>query len=170
MLQFFTRILQGFEYQSPGEWFSSLAPSYKYNMVVLGMGVSAGGTIVETVFGLDYLAFIGFMVVMLCELTSGVWASRIKKEEFSSRRISRFTFKCAVYLILIAVPYLFSQSYEARGKDLAADVFNWLHIFFTVQIVVENIISILENYAVIQGKDKTHWITKIQNKADQLLS
>lgn len=170
MKQYFTRILQGFEYQSPGEWLGSLAPSYKYNMVPLGVVVSTSGTIIETLLGLDALAFLGLMVVMLLELTSGIWASRIRKEPFTSKRMSRFTFKCAVYLLLIAVPYLFSQSYAVRGKVLAAGVFDWMHVFFTVQVVVENLISILENYAVISGKDKTHWIVKIQNKADQLLS
>ncbi len=170
MKLFITRILQGFEYQSPGDWLTSLAPSYKYNIMAVGMGVSAGSTLLETVFGLDYLAFAGLIAVMILELTSGVWASHIRKEEFSSRKLSRFTFKCAVYLTLIAVPYLFSQSFEAKGKELASDIFNWIHIFLVVQIVVENIISILENYAVIQGKDKTHWITKIQNKVDQIFS
>ena len=170
MKEFLVRILQGFEYQSPGEWLGSLAPSYKYGMVPLGIGISVTGSIIETLLGLDALAFMGLMVVMLLELVSGIWASRIRKETFSSKRMSRFTFKCAVYLLLIAVPYLFSQSYDERGKTLAAGVFDWMHVFFTVQIVVENLISILENYAVISGKDKTHWIVKIQNKADQLLS
>jgi phage-related holin len=166
---YFSRILEGFEYQSLGEWFGSLSPTYKYNFLSVGMGVSASATVVETLFGLDWLAFIGLMVVMVFELVSGVWASKIKQEDFSSRKMSRFTFKCAVYLVLIAVPYLLAESFQAREKDLAAGIFNWMHVFFTVQIVLENIISILENYAVIQGKDKTHWISRLQNKADQIL-
>ena len=143
-------------------------PSLKYNLTVLGVGVSAISGIIQTVFGLDWQAFAALLGVLVWELVSGIVASRIKGEPFSSSRLSRFGFKTAQYLILMAVPYLISVSLRASGKTLAAEVLEWLYLFFVVQIVFENVISILENHAVITGKDKTHWINKIQDKLNNL--
>lgn len=119
---------------------------------------------------MDWLAFAGFIVIMIIELVSGIKASQIRKEPFSSMRLSRFGFKLSYYLVLISVPYLFATSYRAHGKELVASAFDWMHIFIVMQVVLENIVSILENAAVIDGKDKTIWIKKLQEKFNAFLS
>ncbi|HCU43958.1 MAG TPA: hypothetical protein DF610_02655, partial [Sphingobacterium sp.] len=91
-------------------------------------------------------------------------------EAFSSVKLGRFTFKAFFYMVLICVPYLMAESFRAKGKELATVMFDWLHLFMLAQVIIENMISILENVAVISGKDKTHWIKKIQDKINGLLS
>jgi hypothetical protein len=162
------RILAGFEYPQ-GEFIYSLLPTIKYNLMIVMLTVSFTLSWVDKIFGLNALAVLALMLVMLLELFSGTYASKIKQETFSSRKLSRFTFKAACYMVLIAIPYLFYASYHERGNNLAAGFFEWLHVFLVVQIVIENIISILENIAVIQGKPKTFWIDKIRGKVNSSL-
>lgn len=168
MKKLLSSILQGFEYDSSLEFLCSLVPSIKYQLLIVTLFISTIVAEIDVIFGLDAMAVGGLIAVMLLELGSGTYASRIQKQPFSSRRLSRFTFKMACYLILISVPYLFEISFKKHGNGLASGLFGWLHVFLVVQIVVENIVSILENLALIQGKDKTYWIKKIKSKIDTL--
>jgi hypothetical protein len=162
-------LLAGFEYTGTSDFAQSLLPTIKYNMMSSVLCMSLLISWIDKIFGLSYLAIGALILVMLLELASGTYASKISKTKFSSKRLSRFTFKMACYLIMIAVPYLFHSSYKQTGPAMAASLFEWLHVFLVVQIVIENIISVLENVSVIQGKSKTYWIDKIRGKADSSL-
>lgn len=164
MKKFISNILNGFDYLSITEFAHSLVPTVKYNLAALVLILSISLGWVDKIFGLSALAVGALVLVMFAELGSGIYASHVKKEEFSSKRLSRFGVKVACYLILISVPYVLYDSYHAHGNTVAAYLFDWMHTFLTIQIAAENIISILENIAVIQGKDKTFWIEKIKSK------
>jgi len=164
MKKLFNGLLQGFEYDSGLEFMCSLVPSIKYQMLLVTLFISTIIAEIDVIFGLDATAVGGLIAVMLLELASGTLASQIQKQPFSSRKLSRFTFKMACYLVLIAVPYVFEVSFKKHGNDLASGLFGWLHVFLVTQIVVENIVSILENLAVIMGKEKTYWIDRIKDK------
>lgn len=170
MKTYFLKLLRTFDYHSTVDLAQSLAPSTKYHLTTLSVFMSILGTGADKFFGLDGLAFMALLIVFITELVSGITASSMRKEPFSSMKLSRFSFKVAYYLVLISVPYLMANSFAGHKKELPAMVFEWLHTFLVVQIVLENIVSILENTAVITGKDKTHIITKIQDKINQLLS
>lgn len=133
------------------------------------MIVSAIFPAADKIFGLDGMAFCAMLLVFITELISGLLAANARGEKISSMKLSRFSFKVFYYLVLISVPYLMSQSFNAREKLIPAAIFDWLHIFLVVQIVMENMVSILENMAVLGGKDKTHWIIKMQAKINNLL-
>jgi phage-related holin len=120
-------------------------------------------TLVQRIFGLDALALAAFVAIFFVELVSGIKASRISKETFSSARLSRFTLKMGCYLVMIALPFLLSQSFSEQGKTWGASIFEWLHTFLVVHIAFENIISVLENISVIDGKEKTFYIEKIRS-------
>jgi len=164
MKKIITNILDGFEYLSITEFAHSLVPTVKYNLMAMVLILSAGLGWVDKIFGLSALAVGALVLVMFAELGSGIYASHVKKEEFSSKRLSRFGVKIACYLILISVPYILYDSAHAHGNTVAAYLFEWMHTFLMIQVVAENIISILENVAVIQGKDKNFWIEKIKSK------
>lgn len=127
------------------------------------MIVSCGWVDVDKIFGLDNAGFIALLVVFVTELITGISAAVIRKESISSIKLSRFGLKVACYLVLIGVSYSLAQSFAGHNKAVASWVFDWLNVFLVVQIVLENIVSILENLAVISGKDKTAWINKIQD-------
>lgn len=171
MNSFIERLIATFGYESYGALGKSLAPSFKYDSIkVFSLVLSSIAVTPVKFLGMSGFAFAALLIVMVTELVSGVMASRVRKEEFSSMKLSRFTFKVFQYLVIIAVTYLFSQSFEARGKELAATIFDWMHIFLVVQIVQENVVSILENGAVISGKPKTHWISKLTSKINSFFS
>ena len=134
------------------------------------MAISSLWVAIDKGFGLDDTAFIALLVVFVAELVSGITASRVRKETFSSLKLSRFSVKVACYLVLIGVSYSMNISFKHHGDFLASVIFDWMHIFLVVQIVFENMISILENVAVIGGKDKSAWIEKITVKLNTLFS
>lgn len=169
-MKFLTKLLATFDYCSWLELLQSLAPSSKYKLTIAGASLSLMFPFIDRVFGLDAYAFAMLLVVFFAELSSGLIAAHIRKEVFSSTKLSRFTFKVFYYLVLIALPYVMAQSFEHRGRSGTAVIFDWLHLFLLAQIILENVVSILENLAVISGKDKTHWISKIQNKLEGFIS
>lgn len=171
VMGYFEKILQTFAYNGWPDLVSSLMPSTKYEWLTpFSLSFSSLIVLIQVIFGFDALAFIALLVVMLAEISSGIIASRYRKEPFSSMKLSRFTFKVTYYLILIFVTNSMASSFKGPGQGLASTIFHWMHIFLTVQIVLENIVSILENVSVISGKDKTHWISKIQSKIENFLS
>lgn len=119
-------------------------------------------------FGLNNTAFAALFVVFVTELVSGITAALVKREKLSSLKLSRFVVKATCYLVLIWVTYSFYTSFTVSKDDCAAVLFDWLHIFLVIQIVFENIISILENVAVIGGKDKTALIQKLTEKLNSI--
>lgn len=169
-MRYIDRLLQSFDYHSWFEFGVSLMPSYKYKLSIASIMVSIMIPPIERVFGLDGLAVAGLIMVFVAEISSGALAAKVKNEPLSSVKLGRFTFKAFFYIVLICVPYLMAESFRAKGKELATVMFDWLHLFMLAQIIMENMISILENVAVISGKDKTHWIKKIQDKINGLLS
>lgn len=164
------RLLKTFDWHSAEQFFLSLAPSFKYKINISLMILSAIWVSVDKGFGLDDTAFLALLIVFIMELVSGITASRIRKERFSSVKLSRFSLKVACYLVLIGVTYAMYLSFQHHADFLASVIFDWMHIFLVVQIVFENIISILENVAVISGKDKSAWINKLKGKLDTLFS
>ena len=166
---YFQKLLKTFDWHSINDFALSLMPSCRYRINVVLLILSTVWVSIDKVFGLDSAAFIALLIVFVTELISGVTASRIRKEQFSSMKLSRFSLKVACYLVLIGVSYTMAASFRGHKDELAAIYFDWLHIFLTVQIVFENIVSILENVACIGGKDKSAIIEKIVTKVNQLI-
>jgi len=163
-----SKLLKTFDFHSLGEFLLSLAPSFKYGINTYVMGLAMIWVPVDKWFGLDDTAFAGLLGVFLTEVLSGIVASRIRKETFSSMKLSRFGVKAACYMVLIFTSHSMYMSFKHHDDDTAAVAFDWLHIFLVVHIVFENIISVLENIAVISGKDKSAWIKKAKEKLDAI--
>lgn len=175
------KLLGSFGYQDWGALLQSLLPSLKYpGAGTITMVFSIISVPVIEIFGLDWLAFLALLVIFGVELISGVWAAKVldvRSDEpkaglfgfFDSWKFSRFTFKCTYYLLLIAISYLMSVSFEARGKMTAAVVFDYMHMFFTIQIVLENVVSISENLSTISGKPKSHWMARLIDKVNSMI-
>lgn len=133
------------------------------------MIISAAFVSVDKILGIDGAAFVALGLVFLLELITGIWAAHLRGETISSLKLSRFSLKVACYLVLISATYLMANSFKSHNKDVAAWGFDWLHVFLLAQIVLENIVSILENLACINGKEKSAWIKKIQDKFNSIL-
>lgn len=150
--------------------FASLNPSLKYSYITgLTLTLSLVAELILRIFGLDPYAFIGLLLVFGLELTTGMQRANVQQEDLTSAKFSRFTFKLCYYLLIIAISWMMAMSFDAAGNHIPATVFRWMHNFIVIQIVLENVVSISENIAIITGKPKSHWINKLQEKINNLL-
>jgi len=166
-MNWFKRFLQGFEYDGVGEFFLSLYPSLKYlSLPKITLVFSAFTGLIVKLFGLDWFALTALGIMFLFELLTGLGRARKMNEDISSHRFSRFSLKFCYYFVIIMTLHQFSLNFELQGKELASDVLGYMYAFAIAQIIVENIISVTENIAVINGKPKSAWITKLIDKVD----
>lgn len=158
------RFLSTYGWASNKEFMLSLFPSAKYGT----MGGSISFATV-TAFFVQYLgispALIPALVIILgTELWTGIRASvKMKKEPFESGKFSRFVIKLCVWMVLFYTAHSFMNEY--RGQEtlvqiLAFTFFEVLKVFLMSLFLVENVTSILENLAVLDGKPKAAYIDK----------
>lgn len=162
------KLLRTFEYENWSDLTSSLFPSLKYNVSAVVLSTSVLSVATYKVLGLDVLATIAFVCVMMMEVVSGMVASKVAQIPASSTKMSRFSLKMACYLVMLFVSNSFAESFNVKGSNVGYWFFDWLHLFLAVHIATENIISIGENLGVINGKGKTYWISQIQDKVNEL--
>lgn len=165
-MKFINPLLQSFEFRNSSELFISLVPSTKYNMTLIIFAFTGLAAIIEQLFGMSVMGLIAFIVVMPVEVISGVKAS---KQPFSSKRFSRFLFKLFYYMVLIFVTHNMAMNYEAHNKMLISGLFDWMNAMLVLHITSENVVSILENIAVIEEKPKSFYINLIRNKVKNVL-
>lgn len=169
------KMLYSYDYHSAGGFFESLAPSSRYRMTTplimlsaaypgFAMVLHAFFPTIEDTLGISGGAGITLLLAFATELITGIVASHLRKEQFSSLKLSRFTLKVFVYFVIIAIPYHWYCDFEEHKKFFMSAVFDWMQNFIIVQIALENLVSILENMGTISGKEKTHWINKIKDK------
>ena len=166
---FAARILSTYGWSSLGAFALSLMPSPKYGMHKALLMMSICWVPFDKIFGLDGMALLALALLFATELVTGIWAAVVRKEQISSIKLSRFGLKVACYLVLIGVSHLLSVSYQTHDKAVPAWVFDWLNVFLVVHISLENFISVLENLAQINGKEKAAWIEKIQEKFNSII-
>lgn len=127
----------------------------------------------ETWLGISSMAIIGFIVAVVLELVTGLWASIIKGTPISSRKFSRFGLKIFVWLGLLLITNSFHLSYVDQ-HDLLSEIseyfFYTLHNLLVIYIMTEYIISILENFATINGKSDSILISFIKSKRKQIFN
>ena len=127
----------------------------------------------ETWLGISSMAIIGFIVAVVLELVTGLWASIIKGTPISSRKFSRFGLKIFVWLGLLLITNSFHLSYVDQ-HDLLSEIseyfFYTLHNLLVIYIMTEYIISILENFATINGKSDSILISFIKAKRKQIFN
>ncbi len=165
---FVGKLLKTFEFEGWSELVSSLFPSVKYSLTMATISFSAFSVATYKIIGLDILATIAFVLIMACEVFTGFWASKKLKVNTSSLKMSRFSLKMACYLVVLFVSNSFAESFKAKDSNVGYWFFDWLHVYLAIHIATENIISIIENWAIIEGKEKTYWIVKIQDKLNNL--
>ncbi|HQW47064.1 MAG TPA: phage holin family protein [Chitinophagaceae bacterium] len=136
-------------------------------MTILLLTFTGISAVIEQLFGMNVIGFIAFVLVMPTEVISGVKASG---ESFSSKRFSRFLFKLFYYMVLIFVSHAMADSYKAHDKVVIAALFEWVNTVLVIHITSENIISILENVATIEGKEKSFYINLIRKRFKSFVS
>ena len=138
---------------------SLLATQYKYLLIAFS-GITSVG---QFFFGmLDITMFLLF-ILMLIELVTGIWASKIRKRKISSKRLQRFGLKFMIYFFFIM---LFQRLKEEPALHSTKELYEYMYSFFIMYFVGVHLKSIAENYSRISGKpsDLGGFIKKINEK------
>ena len=97
MIRFFTRFVATYGYDSPKEFFLSVAPSFKYNLQFPAISFSAVTAVVSEWIGITPFLAMAMLVAIVSEMWTGIRASKVQGIGFESFRFSRCIHQ-AVYL------------------------------------------------------------------------
>ena len=110
-------------------------------------GIMAG---ISALLGFTNGMLIAFVVMVIFELFSGIWASVVEGKKIQSRKLSRFGFKLLTWMVLIYITFAFSHAYRDKGAVIA-----WFTSAFYETIIGyilwEYVVSIIENMERITG-------------------
>lgn len=92
---------------------------------------------------------VGFVILMLfgIEMFTGIKASKLEGKGFSSKKFTSGFVKMAIYFITIGLVHLLDQNIEPK-KIMGAEIniYEWLHYFFLNFVILQLLISNLENF------------------------
>ena len=159
------KFIESYGYNSYRELFQSLFPSTKYAPTAQTAGMSSVIGAVCAAVDIWPVLIIAMILIMSVELGSGLVAAHKKQEKFESAKFSRFVLKLCIWFILFISTQLFSVIARQQDPNMVWMATGWLFDLITVILmvcfVVENTTSVLENLAVIDGKDKSYFIDLI---------
>jgi phage-related holin len=141
-------------------------------LLLLTIPLAGLSSIIQNIFGLQSLTIVAFVVLVTLELITGLLASLSRGESIVSRKFGRFGFKILVWLILIYVINAMRLEYTNTGTNfdsLASGFFTWLHGTLFIYVVIEYLISVLENLGSITGGKKDNLIKSIIGKLNDFL-
>jgi hypothetical protein len=102
---------------------------------------------IEVSLGLNLMAIVAFVWLIIAEFQTGVRASLKKKDErIQSRKIGRMFLKIGVYLQILWLLNSFSKNVES--KEIAGfeiNPFDWLYYIFLIGVIFQMVVSYLEN-------------------------
>lgn len=160
-------VLKGYKYEGIHDLIVSAFPSLKYNLFMSIISVSTIITFLSEAIGLGFYSVVAVVVALLAELISGVYCSLwIRHEKFESGKLGRFGLKASLLFIVLFITNSWKNDFIGQG--LKEEVFEWINTFIVIYSLLEILISILENYAEIQGKPKDYYSSFIKNKLDKL--
>jgi len=131
--------------------------------IISATTLSSIGYFFEERTGLTSGALVAFSALVGLELLTGLLASKKRGIKIESRKFSRFGLKLLVWLVLFYILNEFREQY-VHSSVVAYEVYDWLHIFVVGYVIMEYLISVLENLGTITGKDYTRLIGIIKKK------
>lgn len=158
------RFLSTYGWSSNKEFLLSLFPSAKYGSMGGSVSFAAVSAFFVQYLGISPALIPCLVIILATELWTGIKASvKVKNEKFESGKFSRFALKLCVWMVLFYTAHSFMNEY--RGQEtlvqiMAFTFFEVLKVFLMSLFVVENVTSILENLAVLDGKPKDAYVEK----------
>ena len=146
----------------------SFAPSIKYNITLKLISISSVIAFFETsLFGLKFETLMALVILLTIELFSGIYCSNhIRKEKFESAKMWRFFFKSGMFFIITYVMYQLQK--EFVGRIVLEEIFTFVYNGLLAFSILEIIISVMENYAEIEGKKKDYYTSFITTKINKI--
>ena len=131
------------------EFGESLLRINQYRPILL---IASIGTVTiqwcKHMFGLTAQSILILALLLVIELASGIAASIKQGKSITSKRLQRFGIKVTIYFLIIAVFAAFTHQYKGNYME---HVYNAVHSFIILYIILVYLISILENASVLMG-------------------
>ena len=152
-------ILNQFGYNTSHEFKQSLFP---ISLPVLAFNLSVSGVFacvtawIEKYIGLPFPLFIIFILLIIAEYISGIYASHKEGKDFQSRIAGRIVIKIVVYIFIFAVINIFKM-FPISANDgfhklfIDLNVYEWLYLVAFYFISFQLIRSLFENMYRIEG-------------------
>lgn len=171
MIQFITRFLQSYGYDTTKDFALSVAPSFKYGLQSASVSLSVAFAVITEFTGVGPTLALAMLVAVVTEMWTGMKASRISGKHFESFRFSRCIIKLGIWLSIIFIVHSFYKDFSLSQdifNVIASIFFNIVKLFIMMWFVIEHLISILENLAVIDGKPKEALVSKLEDCWDDV--
>lgn len=161
-------ILKGYKWDSITDVMLNLFPSIKLGMTFKFISISAMIALLSDWLGIGQYSVIAICSALIAELLSGIYTSLyIRNEKFESGKLGRFGFKVGLLFVVLFITYSWKRDFE--GKDLLkSNFFEWVNTFIIIYSFMEILISVLENWAEIQGRPKDYYSSFIKEKLNNI--
>ncbi len=160
------KFLATYGWASNKEFMLSLFPSVKYGAFGGSFSFSAVSAFVIHYLGISPALIPAIVIVVVTEIYTGLRASSKQGKKFESFRFSRCVIKLMIWFVLFHCAQSFRNEFELGEtfvQQLGFIFFDVLKLLFMILFVIENATSIMENEAVLDGKDKSAYIDYVKN-------
>ena len=170
MIKYINWFLGTYGYGSIKELSLSVLPSFKYDLQVPSISLSVVVALLNQFLGITPAIAVAMLIAVTVEVKTGLKASKVQGIHFESVRFSRCVLKTFIWIAILYVIHSFYRELNVGSgwvNEFSAIFMNLLKVFVMVLFVIEHVTSILENLAIIEGKPKTAYVTKIQGLWDK---
>jgi hypothetical protein len=122
--------------------------------------------IIELMFGLKILTLCAFIILLIVELVSGIWASKVKGIKITSHRFNRFIAKLFLWLVCFFI--INSLKREQECGTVLFYLYSWLYQTVMTFVIFEYLLSVIENIGAITGKSNFALINTIIRKLSEV--
>jgi hypothetical protein len=144
---------------------------YMANLKSLMLSLFLGTTLNKLV-GLEPIIFATIIILFLLEIITGIVASTIiRKEDFDKEKLTRSIVKLVAYPVLLTIMHQLS-AYEFISFSLSSynvNVFVLCYNTITVLIVIQVLISFLENLSQLGFKELDIIVNLFKRKLDNIV-
>lgn len=165
LLNSIRRFLSTYGWVSNKEFMLSLFPSAKYGMIGGSVSLSAISALFVHYLGISPALIPAIAIIIVTEIWTGIRASAKQGKAFESFKFSRCVIKIAIWFALFHCAQSFRNEFESPStfvEQLGFLYFDVLKLLFMILFVIENTTSIMENEAVLDGKDKSAYIEYVK--------
>jgi len=105
------------------------------------------GYIFKIIFGVDLPVGISIFLLFTLEMYTGIKASKKDGQKFSSDKFQKGWLKLGIYMIMIGCSNAFAKHIPQPSIiGISFDIYEWLHYAFYNYVILQLIISNLENF------------------------
>lgn len=159
------KIIYSLGYDTPQKFLdSTFHPDTIKQTSVLSGFFATLGVYFEKSLGFTVVIGLGILGLFLLEFATGIAASKREKKPITSRKFNSGFIKIFVYMIMIAITNLFAKNLEVKllfGFDF--NIYEWLHYVFLNFVIIQYIISNLENFNRLGWDEFLPLIGKLSN-------